>query len=339
MSKRDAYQLTKDEIDFIRRLRTGDIILNGRRVRKASDAIADDDYVTKRQIAGFSESSSGLLLPINLGDDTKVSGLLGPHHLPNSGVTAGTYGDATHVGQFTVDSLGRITTATDVAISGSGGGVTYRPSLGHFANTHTLSWSAITFGSNYSISFWFWLESAVNNYNPVISQDSNNEIYIGDGGASGKISIQRGGSVKLRTTTSITRYAWYFVVITDNGSVLKCYINNVDGGDSVASYSTLNGFAPIRLTQGVNANNFNGYIIEAAIWSKVLSAGEMTSLYNGGLGLRGDLSISPFTSGLVAGWHCSEGGSMIVDDFSGNGHTGSLNSYTQWHPFQSIASD
>lgn len=45
-----------------------------------------------------------------------------------SGVTAGTYGDATHVGQFTVDSLGRVTVASNVSITGGAGG-------GHYAGT------------------------------------------------------------------------------------------------------------------------------------------------------------------------------------------------------------
>jgi hypothetical protein len=42
--------------------------------------------------------------------------------LPASGVTPGTYGDATDVGQFTVDAAGRITAASNQAISGGGGG-------------------------------------------------------------------------------------------------------------------------------------------------------------------------------------------------------------------------
>lgn len=41
--------------------------------------------------------------------------------LPTSGVTAGTYGDATDVGRFTVDAEGRITAASSVAISGIAG--------------------------------------------------------------------------------------------------------------------------------------------------------------------------------------------------------------------------
>lgn len=39
-----------------------------------------------------------------------------------SGATAGTYGDSTHVAQVTVDARGRITSATNVAIAGGGGG-------------------------------------------------------------------------------------------------------------------------------------------------------------------------------------------------------------------------
>lgn len=44
--------------------------------------------------------------------------------LDNTAVSAGTYGSATEVGQFTVDAQGRITGASNVAISGGGGGAT-----------------------------------------------------------------------------------------------------------------------------------------------------------------------------------------------------------------------
>jgi hypothetical protein len=41
--------------------------------------------------------------------------------LPNTAVAAGTYGDSTHTGQFTVDAKGRLIAAAAVALSGSGG--------------------------------------------------------------------------------------------------------------------------------------------------------------------------------------------------------------------------
>ena len=45
--------------------------------------------------------------------------------LETTGVTNGTYGSSTTVGQFTVDATGRITAATNVSISGGGGGGGY----------------------------------------------------------------------------------------------------------------------------------------------------------------------------------------------------------------------
>lgn len=46
-----------------------------------------------------------------------------------SGVTAGTYGDGTHVPQFTVDADGHVTGVTEVAITGGGGGGTTTDAL------------------------------------------------------------------------------------------------------------------------------------------------------------------------------------------------------------------
>lgn len=42
--------------------------------------------------------------------------------LPASGVSPGTYGDATHSSRVTVDAAGRVTAASSVAITGGGGG-------------------------------------------------------------------------------------------------------------------------------------------------------------------------------------------------------------------------
>ena len=56
----------------------------------------------------------------DLSGDITTAGTLAAT-LANTAVTPGTYGDATHVGQFTVDSKGRLTFAANVAISGATG--------------------------------------------------------------------------------------------------------------------------------------------------------------------------------------------------------------------------
>jgi hypothetical protein len=45
------------------------------------------------------------------------AGTIGPTELASTAVTPGTYGDASHVAQVTVDQQGRITAASNVAIS------------------------------------------------------------------------------------------------------------------------------------------------------------------------------------------------------------------------------
>lgn len=85
-----------------------------------------DDWAAGRQIiAGAGLSGGGTLaadrtFDVNPGTGITVAGdAVG---LTNTAVTPGTYGDATHVGQFTVDQQGRVTAASNVTITGGGGG-------------------------------------------------------------------------------------------------------------------------------------------------------------------------------------------------------------------------
>ena len=56
-----------------------------------------------------------------VGDVVAVGPGVAVAELSDTGVVPGTYGDATHVGQFTVDEDGRLTFAQDVLITAAGG--------------------------------------------------------------------------------------------------------------------------------------------------------------------------------------------------------------------------
>lgn len=82
-------------------------------------AIAPLDPTTPNAI--YQLVAIGNLTDGNKGDITvSGSGTVWTENTVNANV--GTFGDATHVGQFTVDGKGRITAATNVAVSGGGGG-------------------------------------------------------------------------------------------------------------------------------------------------------------------------------------------------------------------------
>lgn len=90
---------------------------------------ASDVTITPAAI-GAASTTSGYLtaaeFPALTGDLTTPAGSLATT-LATSGVTAGTYGSSTQVGQFTVDAKGRITAASNVTIPGTGTTFTFVP--------------------------------------------------------------------------------------------------------------------------------------------------------------------------------------------------------------------
>lgn len=133
--------------------------------------------------------------------------------LSNSGVTAGTYGDASNVPQFTVDAQGRIIAATNVAVSGGGGGsfgdterrnallgyiyqsksfAGYRRALGLFADGYKAS-DGINAGSSNN----YTLDTTNGRWAPTQTPGSS-PSYANSGGTG-----NRTGSITASTTLSL----------------------------------------------------------------------------------------------------------------------------------------
>lgn len=90
----------------------------------AADAVGSSEIAANA--VGSSELADNAVDTNAIQDDAVTAakiaaGAVGASELASTAVTPGTYGDATHVGQFTVDADGRLTAAADVAITGTGG--------------------------------------------------------------------------------------------------------------------------------------------------------------------------------------------------------------------------
>lgn len=105
--------------------------------------------------------------------------------LTNSGVTAGTYGSASSVAQVTVDSKGRVTSATSLPISSSAGGTV--TSVGVTSSTLAITNSPITSSGNIGIEISSISTSQISGLAASATTDTTNASNI----TSGTLNVNR----------------------------------------------------------------------------------------------------------------------------------------------------
>jgi hypothetical protein len=106
------------------------------------------------------------------------------------------------------------------------------------------------------------------------------------------------GNTFFDTTINPASGTWYHLVITYSGSTIKTYVNNTN--TSSGSYTPAVGYAATTTSSsvlgpdgGVSSQPVNAVIDEYGFWTRELTSGEVSSLYNGGVGLQ-----YPFTTVL-----------------------------------------
>jgi len=156
-----------------------------------------------------------------------------------------------------------------------------------------------TLGSSFgtadlSVSCWVNIESQVGNRGIVGTWNGENAWWIYT--ASGTITavVNWGGSnVQTVSNSTISTAAWHHIVYTaDRDGYAKLYIDGALQADSddISAGSGSNLHTTNELNVGVwgdryTAVCFDGKIDEVGIWSRVLTADEVSDLYNSGSGL------------------------------------------------------
>lgn len=196
---------------------------------------------------------------------------------------------------------------------------------------------SLAFTTAITASAWVNVQGGDGTYRYVMTKSTVGantfELLVGDCGA-GEVVFVAAHTISSRCTHHISSDEWHLLTGTYDGSSIKLYIDGVlvdtslaSGGLDVVNDDTLIG---MQDEFGGPDSFFNGYIDEPLLFNRALSAGEITALYNSGVGVHGHIANSPFTSGFVAGYHFDENTGTTVNDFSGNSNTGTLHGGVTW---------
>lgn len=204
------------------------------------------------------------------------------------------------------------------------------------------STSDYAFGtSGFSIGFWF---------NPVGTNNSSGfgvnifdmrsvtvnqakpSLWMSSTGSGSILKYYAAGAYRTTFTGTINPGSWYHLLITNDGSNTKFYLNGNSTAIATGSDSTNYIAAGLRLGgYSGNAYYYNGLIDEFAIWNATLSGADSTAIYNSGV--CNDLSEASSydtdrTSNLIGWWRMGDGteagSGTTVYDMSSNSNNGTL---------------
>lgn len=98
------------------------------------------------------------------------------------------------------------------------------------------------------------------------------------------------GTVYAESTTVLTAGTWYHVVCTWDTSRADVYVNGSLEGSDTGGGTLTAGASELRIGRDATTTNryFDGLIDEVGIWSRAITSGEVSALYNSGSGIPYD---------------------------------------------------
>lgn len=199
------------------------------------------------------------------------------------------------------------------------------------------------FANDVSISAWVYVDSFALTRNICSKYEDVNNFWILNVQTSGLVifAVKHSGTVRLSlqsTAGQITVGNWHHIVAIydrDNSSGTKIFIDGVDDTDvTPATYVTSVDFTGnFYLGQLTTATNLhNGRMASIGKWDRLLTATEISYLYNSGKGrVWGDIDshISLNDTDLKAWWDLSEASGLTRVDSKGSNDLADNNTVTQ----------
>lgn len=141
--------------------------------------------------------------------------------------------------------------------------------------------------NDYTCGFWFNTTNGSSGYLVDSAKNPNRFVVYLD---TSKVTYW----VKNNTiqTSTISTSTWYYVVVTKDGSTYSLYLNGtLVTTQSAGSATTTDNNTRLGASEDSAGAKYTGLIDEVGIWSRALSAAEVSQLYNSGAGLQ-----YPFTT-------------------------------------------
>ena len=213
-------------------------------------------------------------------------------------------------GIIAADSIGSNTATsngtTTAGVAGKlGNARSFNGSTGYLSTAQNLnSW----LGGTASVSFWiktnqvgkdiFWQAPGVTG----VESGDTNDVRWGWIDTAGKIHIDAGNGTTATSPKAVNDNLWHHVVLTRNSTSgqVQVYLDNSTAATGTSDIGTkTTSFSSIGRIPGSTAGFFNGSLDEFGIWNRVLSASEVSVLFNSNAGLScGTSTPSPSPSPL-----------------------------------------
>lgn len=206
----------------------------------------------------------------------------------------------------------------------------YALSFSGSSNNYIGVASSPSIAGNFSISVWL-------NRTGNPSGSNNSILDIGNYGANNGFGIRMNSSNQLgwRVNRNENNYkaaatpsvgAWEHYALVYNGTTIKIYKNGSEVSNDNFSTNPTTVTNYIRLACREAGNEcYNGKMDEPQIYSRALSAGDVTNLYN-----SGTIKLATTGNGLVAAYHFDENTGTTASDYSGNNYTLSFTGSPTW---------
>lgn len=198
----------------------------------------------------------------------------GTNHLTdNNTVTTGTAKLGTNAAQFTAANSEYLSVADNAALS-----------MGNI---------------DFTIAFWLNLDTVAssqdlfNKCGGASGSDKEYRIYLNN--ASGNVLTFQVGdnaaaSVAVDSGSAISAATWYFVVCSHDSVANQVAVQIDNGTAATAAYSggSHDGTQPLNIGVSIANGSFyaNGRMDSISLWKRMLTSGELTSLFGGGSGLE-----------------------------------------------------